>query len=146
MTTGDDARIQGLLESIQASVRALAGAQVAMVERLEPRLVHRLDLMDPKLDQIAGRLEELAIHAAGIEVKLNRIDARLARIEAQLPPIDVRFTRIGATCTGLDTKLDTLSADTRSRLERLEIGIGAGGTPMLRKGLLRGSTRRRRTA
>jgi len=138
MTDTDGAPLEALLESIQASVRALAGAQVAMVERL--------DRMDPKLDRIEGQLEELTIQAAGIEVKLNRIDARLARIEAQLPPIDAQFTRIGAKCTGLDSKLDTLSVDTRSRFERLEIGIGAGGTSILRKGLLRGSTRRRKTA
>ena len=49
-------------------------------------------------------------------------------------------------CTGLDSKLDTLLVDTGSRFERLEIGIGAAGTPMLRKGLLRGATRRRKTA
>jgi len=142
MTDPDGARLEGLLESIQASVRSLAGAQVAMVERLD----RRLDRMDPKLDRIAGQLEEFTIQAAGIDVKLNRIDARLARIEAQLLPIDAQFTRIGAKCTGLDSKLDTLSVDTRTWFERLEIGIGAGGTSMLRKGLLRGSTRRRKTA
>jgi chromosome segregation ATPase len=117
VTAADCARFEAVLESIQASVHAVAEGQVALLDRC--------DRIETRLDRLEGRIEQVAIQLTAIDVKLTAIDVKL---------------------TAIDTKLDTFSVDTQSRLERIETHIRLGRPPRPGKRPPRGSTTRRKAA
>jgi hypothetical protein len=124
VTAADCARFEAMLESIQASVHAVADGQVALLERC--------DRIEARFDRLEGRIEEVAIQLTAIDVKLTAIDVKLTAIDVKL--------------TAIDTKLDAFSVDTQSRLERIDTHIGPARTPRPGTRPPRGSTKRRKAA
>jgi chromosome segregation ATPase len=145
VTAADNARFEALLESIHASVHAIAEGRAALIERCD-RIETRLDRLEGKLEEIGNQLTAIDTKLIAIDVTLTAIDTKLTAIDTKLTAIDVTLTAIDVTLTAIDTKLDTFSVDTQSRLERIETHLVRSGPPRPRKRLPRGSTQPRKAA
>jgi hypothetical protein len=69
VTAADCARFEAVLDSIQASVHAVADGQVALLERC--------DRIEARLDRLEGRIEQVAIQLTASDTKLTAIDVKL---------------------------------------------------------------------
>jgi chromosome segregation ATPase len=78
--------------------------------------------------------------------RCDRIETRLDRLEGRIEQVAIQLTAIDTKLAAIDTKLDTFSADTQSRLSRIETHIRLSRAPRPGKRPPRGSTKRRKAA
>jgi len=108
MTDADLTHVGALLENIQTSVKVIAEAQVASVERF--------DRMDRRFDKLETRFDML-------ELRFNGLEARFDGLEARFDGLETRFDGLEAKVDGLATQVDGLevfASDTQRRLKRIE--------------------------
>jgi len=110
MTDSECARCWALLESIQATVHAVAEGQVALIECC--------DRIDVRLDRVAVRIEQLTSQVATINAKV----------------------------AGIGIQLEAFSANTQSRLERIETHLGFEGRSRSGTRRHRGASKRRQAS
>lgn len=121
MTVEDRARMEVMLEELQAGVKVIAEGHLA--------LVARLDRVDARLERIDARFEQ-------VDARFVQLDTKLAQLETR---IDLKLSR-------LEDKLDVFAVDTRRRLERIETHLGFDGTPPAAKRPQRAAAKRRKAA
>ena len=101
MTDADLTHVGALLENIQTSVKVIAEAQVASVERF--------DRMDRRFDKLETRFDMLELRFNGLEARFDGLETRFDGLEAKVD--------------GLATQVDGLevfASDTQRRLKRIE--------------------------
>jgi hypothetical protein len=129
MTVEDRARLEVMLEELQAGVKVIAEGHLG--------LDARLDRMEAKTD---ARFEQMENRFAQLETKF---DVRLTQLDTKLAQLE---TRIDLKLSRLEDKLDVFAVDTRRRLEHIETHLGFDGTPPAAKRPQRAATKRRKAA
>ena len=83
MTERELTHVGALLENIQTSVKVIAEAQGASVERLE-RIESRFDRFETRFDRLEMRFDGLETRVGGLEGFASDAQQRLKRIEGHL--------------------------------------------------------------
>ena len=99
------ARFEVLMENVETSLKVLAEAHVAQVERL---------------DRIDGRLER-------VETKVDRLDMRVGVLETKVDKLETKFDKLETKVDKLETKFEVFASDTQQRLGRIETHLHMNG-------------------
>jgi chromosome segregation ATPase len=122
MTDADLTHVGALLENIQTSVKVIAEAQVASVERFD-RMDRRFDKLETRFDRLELRFNGLEARFDGLEARFDGLEARFDGLETKVDGLETKVDGLATKVDGLATQVDGLevfASDTQRRLKRIE--------------------------